>query len=203
MSTRQKTPRKWKTYDDEKKERIVIQIDNDLQSDKVTIKAACKRVEINQTQYDHWQQKCIICLEFYHKVGDLFEICPAHTRIYAPCTVTQLMVKSNGTFSYPDYRNTTTLSTVDNKQKSTILKTAPSWIKTFIVSQKKEFADLMMELFELRDQDLSLEQTVIDFATFSMLTHGKKIPLRKESPKLEGKLSGPLVRVNWTQVVGW
>ena len=107
MSTRPKPPRKWKTYDDEKKERIVMQIDNDLQSDKVTIKAAYKRVEINQTQYDHWQQKCIICLEFYHKVDDLFEICPAHTWIYAPCTVTQLMVKSNGTFSYPDYRNTT------------------------------------------------------------------------------------------------
>ena len=45
MSTRPKTPRKWKTYDDEKKERIVMQIDNDLQSDKVTIKDAYKRVK--------------------------------------------------------------------------------------------------------------------------------------------------------------
>ena len=47
MSTRPKTPRKWKTYDDEKKERIVMQIDNDLQSDKVTTKAACKKAGIN------------------------------------------------------------------------------------------------------------------------------------------------------------
>ena len=99
-----------------------MQIDNDLQSDKVTIKAAYKRVEINQTQYDHWQQKCIICLEFYHKVGDLFEMCHTHTRICAPCAVKQLMVKSNGSFSCPECRNTTTLAKVNIKQKSTISK---------------------------------------------------------------------------------
>ena len=47
MSTRPKTPRKWKTYDDEKKERIVMQIDNDLQSDKVITKAEYKKAGIN------------------------------------------------------------------------------------------------------------------------------------------------------------
>ena len=122
MSNPPKISRNRKTYDDDNRKCIVMQIDNDLQSDKVTIKAAYKRVEINQTQYDHWQQKCIICLEFYHKVGDLFEMCPAHTRICFPCTVKQLIVKSNGTISCPECCNTTTPITVNNKQKSMILK---------------------------------------------------------------------------------
>ena len=66
-----------------------------------------------------------------------------------------------------------------------ILKTAPSWITTCIDFQKNQISDLMMELFELHDQDLSLEHIVIDFEFFSMKTHGKNTPLIKESPKLK------------------
>ena len=50
MSTPPKTPHKRKTYDDDDKERIVRQIDNDLQSDKGITVAAYKKVGINQTQ---------------------------------------------------------------------------------------------------------------------------------------------------------
>ena len=47
MSTPPETPRKRKTYDDDNRERIVMQIDNDLQSDKVTTKAEYKKAGIN------------------------------------------------------------------------------------------------------------------------------------------------------------